>query len=170
MINPNKIVPVLSLAVLIFLFWLIYGREPEGATTWSHRLPHLNAMLNGTTAILLVLGYLAIKKGHTLAHIRLMSSAVGTSTLFLVSYCIYHYYHGHISYNGTGAIRTIYFILLISHILLSMVQVPLIGFTLLFSLKKEYPRHKRVARWTLPIWLYVSVTGVAVFFFLQFNP
>ena len=163
----NKMVLAASLAVLLFLFWLIYGRDPRGATGWTGSLPALNAFLNGTTALLLIAGYLAIKGRHITAHIRFMCGAVATSALFLISYCIYHYYHGHTVFQGTGLIRPFYFTLLISHILLSVVQVPLIGLTLLAAVKKEYRQHKRLARWTLPIWLYVSATGVAVFLFLR---
>ena len=164
----NKMVLVASLGVLLFLFWLIYGRTPQGEAPWTGQLPALNALLNGTTTLLLIAGYLAIKRRYITAHILLMSGAVATSALFLTSYLVYHYYHGHTVFQGTGWLRPLYFTLLISHILLSIVQVPLIGLTLLAALKKEYSQHKRLARWTLPIWLYVSATGVAVFFFLRF--
>ena len=169
MTRQSKAIFAASLAILIFLFWLIYGRNTGGASGEFLWLPHLNATLNGTTAVLLTLGYLSIKKGNIKAHIGFMSSAVTTSVLFLISYCIYHYHHGHTPFSGTGAIRYVYFPLLISHILLSTVQVPLIGFTLLFALKKQYSQHKKIAGWTLPIWLYVSVSGVAVFFLLNFH-
>ena len=166
--NSNgKGIILASLVVLTFLFWLIYFCEPAGPTTWSAWLPHFNAFFNAATATFLIAGYLSIKRGRTRTHIRFMSLAVLTSTLFLVGYCIYHYHHQHTTFQGTGFVRSIYFPLLISHILLSVVQVPLIGFTLLFALKKEYSKHKKVARWTLPIWLYVSATGVLVFFFLR---
>ena len=166
----SKMVIAASLAVLLFLFWLIYGRNPQtvAAAEWVGQLPALNALLNGTTTLLLIAGYIAIKKRLITIHIRLMSGAVATSALFLTSYLFYHYYHGHTVFQETGWIRPLYFTLLISHILLSVVQVPLIGLTLLAALKKEYSQHKRLARWTLPIWLYVSVTGVAVFLFLRF--
>ena len=168
-INHSKVILAASLAILIFLFWLLYGKEPKGGVAWIQELPLVNAVLNGTTSIFLLSGYFFIKKSRIRIHILFMSSAMMTSILFLVSYCIYHYHHGHTPFNGTGWMRYIYFPLLISHIILSVIQVPLIGFTLFYSLKKQYRLHKRVARWTLPIWLYVSVTGVAVFFFLRFN-
>ena len=169
MTPESKGIAAASVAVLTFLFWLIYFREPVGGDVWTLWLPHLNASLNATTATLLVAGWISIKKGRTLSHIRFMSLAVAASALFLLSYCTYHYHHGHTTFGGTGWIRYVYFPLLISHILLSIIQVPLIGFTLLFALKKRYSKHKRVARWTLPIWLYVSVTGVLVFFFLRLS-
>ena len=167
--KESRAILAASLAIWIFLLWLIYGRGTVVSSGQFLWLPHLNAALNGTTAILLLSGYFAIKKGSTRTHIGLMSLAVASSTLFLISYCIYHYYHGHTPFEGVGTIRSIYFSILISHILLSIVQVPLIGFTLFFALKKQYRQHKKVARWTLPVWLYVSATGVAVFFFLQFT-
>ena len=165
--DHSRLVLIASLAVWFSLLWLIYGRKPEGAGDQLQWLPHLNALLNGTTAAFLLAGYSSIRKGRIRVHIGFMSSAVATSALFLISYCIYHYHAGHTTFAGTRFMGYIYYPILISHILLSVVQVPLIGLTLLYALKKQYYRHRRVARWTLPIWLYVSLSGVAVFFFLR---
>lgn len=159
---------VLSSLVFAFLFWLIYFKETATASgDWVTYLPALNAIFNTMTASLLVLGYSFIKRGKKEAHIKAMLSAVGTSALFLISYILYHYYKGDTKFLAEGMIRYIYFFILISHILLSMIQVPLIFTTLFFAFKKNYVKHKKVARWTFPVWLYVSVTGVLIYVFLK---
>ncbi len=159
---------VLSAAIFAFLFWLIYFKET--ATTsgdWVTYLPATNATLNAITAILLILGFQFIKNGQRSAHIKTMLTAVATSGLFLISYVLYHHYHGDTKFLAEGNIRYVYFFILISHILLSMVQVPLIFATLWFAFKQNFTKHKKFARWTFPIWLYVSVTGVLIYAFLK---
>lgn len=159
---------ILSAAVFAFLFWLIYFKE--SATTsanWVTYLPATNAILNSITSILLILGFQFIRNGKREAHIRTMLAAVGTSALFLVSYITYHHFQGDTKFLAEGLVRYIYFFILISHILLSMVQVPLIFLTLIFAFRQNFEKHKTVARWTFPIWLYVSVTGVLIYAFLK---
>jgi len=129
-------------------------------------LPHLNATLNATSALLLLTGFYFIKQKKVTAHKTCMLLALLTSTLFLAGYLTYHYYHGTTPFPGEGAIRTFYFSLLISHTFLAIVIVPMIGVTLYFALREKFQKHKRLARWTFPLWLYVSVTGVLVYFFL----
>ena len=129
-------------------------------------LPHLNALLNSTSAILLLGGYGFIRSGRVKAHRTCQVSAVGTSTLFLISYLTYHYFHGATRFAGQGIARPIYFTILISHTILAVVIVPLVLITLYRALRADFVRHRRVARWTLPIWLYVSVTGVIVYLML----
>lgn len=129
-------------------------------------LPHLNATLNATSALLLLTGFYFIKQKKVTAHKTCMLLALLASALFLAGYLTYHYYHGATRFPGEGSIRTVYFSLLISHTLLAMLIVPMIGGTLYFALREKFHKHKRLARWTFPLWLYVSVTGVLVYFFL----
>src|SRR6266550_8384491 len=123
-------------------------------------LPHLNAFLNAASAVLLVFGYSFIRKGRVSAHKRCQLSAFTASTLFLASYLTYHYYHGATRFAGQGIARPVYFTILISHTMLAVVIVPLVIVTLIRAARGDFFRHKRIARWTLPLWLYVSVTGV----------
>ena len=129
-------------------------------------LPTLNAILNGTSAIFLLSGYWAIRKKLIQTHRYCMLAALSTSALFLISYLVYHYNAGSRPYEGEGAIRFVYFSILLSHTVLATVNVPLVGLTLVRALRKDFGRHRAVARWTLPIWLYVSVTGVAIYLML----
>jgi uncharacterized membrane protein YozB (DUF420 family) len=126
----------------------------------------LNASLNGTSAILLACGYAAIRNGKMKVHKAFMISAFAVSTLFLISYLIYHYRVGHVVFQGQGWIRPVYFTLLLSHTVLAIVIVPLILITLRRAWLEKFDRHKVIARWTLPLWFYVSVTGVIVYILL----
>lgn len=160
---------IVALPILVFLFWLIYFKPPAQANSqWFVYLPFVNAILNTITSVLLVVGYKLIKAGRRVAHSRTMLAAVGTSALFLVSYLLYHHYQGDTKFMGQGLIRPVYFFILITHVVLSMVQVPLILTTLWLAFRKNWMAHKKVAKVTFPIWLYVSVTGVLVFIFLRF--
>jgi uncharacterized membrane protein YozB (DUF420 family) len=129
-------------------------------------LPSVNAALNSASALLLTAGYLFIRNQKVAAHKTCMLCAFATSTLFLVSYLIYHYQVGSVPFQGQGWIRTIYFSVLISHTVLATAIVPLVLITLTRALKGNFDRHRRIARWTLPLWLYVSVTGVVVYLML----
>lgn len=129
-------------------------------------LPTVNAILNSLSAVLLVLGYRQIKLGRRENHKRLMIATVSVSALFLASYLTYHWFHGSTRFLGEGWIRPVYFIILISHTILAASVVPLVLITLRRGLKSDFLRHKRIARWTFPIWLYVSVTGVIVYLLL----
>ena len=126
-------------------------------------LPALNATLNATCALLLGAGFLFIRRRKILAHKICMGSAFAVSILFLVSYLTYHYQVGSVKFAGQGWIRPVYFAILISHTILAAVIVPLALVTLSRALAARFDRHVRIARWTLPIWLYVSVTGVVVY-------
>ena len=126
-------------------------------------LPHLNATLNSICTILLFAGWLCIKNQKVAAHITLMSLALLVSAAFLTSYLTYHYSVGHVSFQGKGAVRPIYFTLLISHIFLAVVNLPMIILTVIPALRRRFDKHKRIARWTFPIWMYVSITGVIVY-------
>ncbi len=129
-------------------------------------LPTLNAILNGTSAILLITGYLLIRRGRRSAHRLCMLGAFGVSTLFLISYLVYHYHHGSTRFMGQGWLRPVYFAILGSHTVLAAIIVPLVLVTLSRALRHRFERHKAIARWTLPLWLYVSVTGVVVYLML----
>jgi uncharacterized membrane protein YozB (DUF420 family) len=129
-------------------------------------LPAVNATLNAIAAILLVIGYTLIRRGHIREHRRVMLAAFTTSALFLISYLVYHANVGSRPFSGQGPIRTLYFTILISHVVLAALILPLALITLTHGLRARFERHVPVARWTLPIWLYVSVTGVIVYVML----
>jgi uncharacterized membrane protein YozB (DUF420 family) len=129
-------------------------------------LPDLNATLNATSAVLLTSGWFFIKSGHITAHRRCMISAFVTSSLFLISYVTYHAQSGSKPFPGTGIARYVYFSILIPHVTLAAVVLPLAIVTLRRGLRRDDARHRRLARWTLPLWLFVSVTGVIVYVML----
>ena len=129
-------------------------------------LPHVNAFLNATSAVLLIAGYRFIRSLRVDAHRKCQVSAVITSTLFLISYLTYHYYHGDTRFLGQGIVRPFYFTILITHVILAIVIVPLVLVTVYRAARGDFIRHKKIARWTLPLWLYVSVTGVIVYLML----
>lgn len=128
-----------------------------------YSLAPLNSLLNGIAAILLIAGFIFIRMRWVRAHLACMLSAVVVSAAFFISYVIYHYHVGDVRFQGHGVIRPIYFTILISHIILAAVIVPLVLITLWRALRGNFQRHRRIARWTLPIWLYVSITGVVVY-------
>jgi uncharacterized membrane protein YozB (DUF420 family) len=128
--------------------------------------PAINASLNGASAVLLLIGRWFISKGRVASHRATMIIAVITSTLFLVSYLYYHAHVGSVRFQGTGWSRSVYFTILISHVVLAAAIVPLVIFTLTRALRERFDRHRAIARWTYPLWLYVSVTGVLVYFML----
>jgi uncharacterized membrane protein YozB (DUF420 family) len=131
-----------------------------------HFLPHLNAGLNALSAALLAAGYACIKRGRRRAHAALMIAAFISSAAFLCSYVVYHLHVGSVRFRGTGGLRAAYLFLLISHSSLAIAVVPLVLVTLVRALRKRFDRHRRIARVTLPLWSYVSVTGVIVYWML----
>ena len=128
--------------------------------------PTIDAVLNATTAALLTLGYIFIRRRNIPAHKTCMLAAVGTSTLFLICYLTYHYFHGTTRFPGHGVVRAVYLSILASHTVLAAAIVPLVILTLVRALRERFALHRRVARWTLPLWLYVSITGVIVYWML----
>jgi putative membrane protein len=158
---------IASTFVIGFLLWLIY-LKPRAATTSDSVLPAVNAMLNALSACSLVTGFIFIRRGQINLHRVFMLGALFFSALFLVSYIAYHSTHGDTPFRGTGIIRPIYFFILISHILLTVIALPVILTTLFLALTGRFSAHRRIARITLPAWLYVSVTGVVIFFMLRF--
>ena len=129
-------------------------------------LPALNATLNAIASVLLITGYVFIRRGERQKHKACMIAALGVSGLFLTSYVIYHAQVGSVPFRGTGWIRTVYFAVLIPHVILAAAIVPPVLITVSRALSARYDKHRRIARWTLPIWLYVSVTGVIVYWML----
>jgi putative membrane protein len=158
---------VLSAIAVGFLLWLLYVHHPPPtlAQQWTF-LPRLNALLNGLSGVALCAGLYFIKHQSVRAHRASMLVAFGFSSLFLVSYIVNHALRGDTRFPGIGTVRMMYLSILSSHILLSIVALPLVMTTLLFALSGRFMLHRRLARITFPIWLYVSVTGVVVFEFL----
>jgi putative membrane protein len=130
------------------------------------KLPAMNAALNATSGVLLVLGYIFIRQRLMKSHTICMLAACGTSTLFLISYLTYHFHHGSTRFQGEGPVRLLYFAILISHTILAVVIVPLAIVTLWRGLTGDFVKHVKVSRVTFPLWLYVSVTGVVIYFML----
>jgi putative membrane protein len=129
-------------------------------------LPALNAILNATAAVFLTAGYLQIRRGRADVHKRFMLAALATSALFLTSYVVYHANAGSRPFPGSGIARTVYFAILVTHVVLAATILPLALTTASRGLRAHYDRHVRIARWTLPLWMYVSVTGVVIYLML----
>lgn len=165
--NYKPIVLIISLIVpfIIFMLYLM----PKG---WDHGdeihiFPRINAIINGTTFIVLIAAFVAIRNKNIILHKRLMFLAIILSALFLISYVIYHSIAESTPYGGEGLGKAIYLFILLTHILLSMVIVPLVLITFVRALTKKYDKHKKIARITLPIWLYVTLTGVIVYLMIS---
>ena len=159
---------IVSAVVVLAVAFLIY--HAQGVSTVDSRiyfLPKFNAFLNGSVSILLISGFFFIKNQNVKMHRLCMLSAFVFSSTFLVSYIIYHYCAPETHFGGEGIIRLIYFFLLITHILLAISIVPLTLLTLYRIWKKDIVRHKKIAKWTFPIWLYVSITGVVVYLLIS---
>ena len=155
---------VLSAAATAFLLWLLYVHHASPAFAMRLRfLPACNAVFNACSAMALVVGFAMIRSRRIAAHRRSMLTACVFSSLFLASYITHHALHGETRFPGHGVIRTVYLSILLTHVLLSVVVLPMILITFYFSLSGRFPQHKRIARYTFPIWLYVSVTGVVVY-------
>jgi len=129
-------------------------------------LPHLNAILNASSFVLLSSGYFFIRRKNVHAHRNCQIAALTASVLFLISYVVYHSHHGVTRFAGQGIVRPIYFTILYTHTFLAVVIVPFVIVTVRRAKRAEFARHKRIARWTLPLWLYVSITGVVVYLML----
>ncbi len=168
--KENFLIILVSLVALAFLVWLIYFNIPvEGSESysWVSSLSGINAIFNLISATCLFLGYKAIKKGDKETHIKLMKSAFFFSFLFLIGYIIYHTFHGETKFLSQGPIRYIYFFILITHIILAAVCLPMVLITFYHAIRKNFGVHKKIAKWTYPIWQYVSVTGVVIYLMLK---
>lgn len=161
---PVALIVAVSAAAVCFLLWLLYLHHPLDASATRFRfLPALNAVLNGLCTIALLVGFYFIRRRNISAHRAAMMTAFVFSSLFLVSYITNHALHGETHFPGLGTVRKIYLGILISHVSLSVVALPMVLTTFFFSLSGRIRQHRRIARFTLPIWLYVSVTGVVVY-------
>jgi putative membrane protein len=159
----------LSVAAFAFLIWLIYfkGGTEYGDDSFVGNLPALNAFFNSVSTAFLVYGYVCIRRRDYRKHMRSMLAAFVSSTFFLVSYVIYHNFHGHTVFPGEGTVKVIYLSILFSHIVLSALVVPLILSSFYLAFSGKFALHRKLSRYTFPVWLYVSVTGVVIFFFLR---
>ncbi|GAB3576337.1 DUF420 domain-containing protein [Hymenobacter daeguensis] len=163
MVTLGTVVPLL--VAVLFYFKGVF--KIPGAAPYLHALPAVNAVLNSLTAVALLIGFYFIRQQNVLAHRTAMGTAFALGGLFLLSYVAYHSQVDSTKFGGVGAIRAIYFFLLLTHISLAVVTVALVLFTLYFALTGQYTKHKAIARWTFPVWLYVSVTGVIVYFMIS---
>lgn len=161
----------ISAAAFAFLLWILYfkGRPAETDADTLSFLPAVNATLNGLAAACITAGVIAIKTGRKRLHMTLMITAVSLSVVFLVSYITYHNLHGDTKFVTEGTIRYVYFFILISHIACTVFALPLIMSAVFFAITKRFELHKRVVKYTVPLWLYVSITGVAIYFLLKAN-
>jgi putative membrane protein len=157
----------ISAAATAFLFWLIYIHPAAASSDQYAFLPALDAVFNGLAATSLLIGYTFIRAGKIRPHRASMITAFVFSSLFLVSYSLHHYLHGDVFYPAHAAFRRFYLCLLTSHIVLATIALPLVLVTFFFSLSGRIPQHRKVARWTFPIWLYVSITGVLTWVMLR---
>jgi len=157
---------VVTLAAMSFLVWVVYFHEGNAGASRTP-VPLINAILNGTSAVLISVGLWAIKQRKRTLHMQLMIAAFASSTLFLVNYVYYHFSHGDTHFAGQGVVRPIYFTVLISHVLLSMVTFPMILTSFYLGLSNRLVAHRRLSKWTWAGWMYVSVTGVVVYFMLH---
>jgi putative membrane protein len=161
----NALLSAVALSFLAYI--LLIHRGSPSASMDLRFLPAVNASLNALAGTFLVVGYVAIRNRARRLHKYCMVSAFAASSLFLLCYLAYHFVHGDTKYQGTGPLRLIYYSVLATHVLLSMSIVPLALTSLYFAAKGAFGKHRRIARVTLPIWLYVSVTGVLIFFMLR---
>ncbi len=157
---------LVTLTAIGFLIWVVYFHEGSEGTSRAS-VPVINAILNGTSAVLISLGLWAIKQRKRTLHMRLMLAAFASSALFLVNYVYYHLSHGDTHFVGQGVVRPVYFSVLISHVLLSVVTFPMILTSLYLGLSNRLVTHRRLSKWTWAGWMYVSVTGVVVYFMLH---
>lgn len=167
--NPkyNLLINVVAIVVPIIVAILLGIRQKVDLGTWTKILPHINALINSLTSLLLILGYYFIRQKNIGMHRRIMTSAFVLGSLFLVSYVIYHLTNDSTVFGGIGIIRAIYYFLLISHIVLSVVVVWFVLRAVYFAYSNQIANHKRTVKWALPIWLYVSVTGVIVYLLIS---
>lgn len=159
----GAVVPLL--VAVLFYYKGVF--QVAGAAPYLKSLPALNAVLNSLTAIALLVGFYFIRQKNVLAHRASMGTAFALGGLFLLSYVAYHSQVDSTHFGGVGTARMVYFFLLLTHISLAVVTVGLVLFTLYFALTGQYTKHKAIARWTFPVWLYVSVTGVIVYFMIS---
>ena len=163
---PRLAIAAVSCAVLVAIALVLWPAPRHDGAPAPGIVPSVNAALNASSALLLVAGFGFVRRRQIAAHRACMLTAFGLSTLFLVGYLVHHARVGSVPFAGTGFVRTLYFALLVPHIVLSAVVLPLALTTIWYGWHADIVRHRRIARWTLPLWLYVSVSGVAVYWML----
>ena len=164
----QRLINVLSIAIPVAVAVLLNPRVPKiELGEWSRVLPHFNGIINSLTSLLLLAGLYFVKRKNIQMHRRLMTAAFVLGSVFLVSYVLYHVSNESTSFGGQGWVRPVYYFLLVSHIVLSVVVVRFVLLALYFALSNQIERHKRIVRWAYPIWLYVSVTGVLVYLMIS---
>jgi putative membrane protein len=170
-LSPRKALTVilgLSAVIFGFLIWLVYYKQAANySSELIGNLGAVNAFWNFVTTVFLLMGFREIKRRNFDKHLKYMFAALAASSLFFIGYVVYHAFHGETKFMAEGIIRPVYFFVLISHIVLSAVSVPLILTSFYLSLAGKFEKHRIVSRWTFPLWLYVSVTGVVIFAMLK---
>lgn len=162
------LIAILSIAIPVVVAYLFYMPKGEDdATVDVSFLPKLHAILNSCCALALIFGYYFIKTGQQVKHRAAMLTAFVLSSLFLISYVTYHYFGESTKYGGEGFLRMLYLFILITHIILAAIIVPLVLLTVYFAISGQFRKHNRIARFTFPIWLYVAITGVVVYFMIS---
>lgn len=150
------------------LIWLLYIAVPaRPMPPWVRGLPAFNAGFNGLSALVALAGVWAVRQGRRTLHRACMLSALGFSTAFLISYVLYHHYHGDTHFPGVGWSAGLYYFILVSHVLLSVLVLPLLLSVLWLALTQQFEWHRRLARWVWPVWMYVGMTGVVVYLYLR---
>ncbi len=165
--KANRLINVLSLLIPIAVAVLLSIRQKVDLGRWTDFLPHLNGLINSVTSVLLLLGLYFIRQKNVLAHKRTMLTAFAFGSVFLVTYILYHLTHESTPFGGQGWIRPVYYFLLVSHIVLSVVVVWFVLRAVYFALSGQIARHRQTVRYTFPIWLYVSITGVVVYLLIR---
>lgn len=165
--KANRVITILSLAIPIAVAVLLGIRQKMDLGSWTTYLPHLNGIINSITSVLLLVGFYFIRQKNIVAHKRTMLAAFTFGSLFLVSYVLYHLTNESTPFGGQGWIRPVYYFLLVSHIVLSVVVVWFVLRAVYFALSGQIARHKQTVKYAFPIWLYVSITGVVVYLLIK---
>ncbi|RZM21679.1 MAG: DUF420 domain-containing protein [Pedobacter sp.] len=165
--KANRVITILSLAIPIAVAVLLGIRQKVDLGSWTTYLPHLNGIINSITSVLLLVGFYFIRQKNIVAHKRTMLAAFTFGSLFLVSYVLYHLTNESTPFGGQGWIRPVYYFLLVSHIVLSVVVVWFVLRAVYFALSGQIARHKQTVKYAFPIWLYVSITGVVVYLLIK---
>jgi len=163
----ERLINVLAFVIPVVVAILLGLRQKVDLGSWTKILPHVNAVINSITAILLIVGFVLIKNKNIIAHRRAMTAAFVLGSLFLVGYVLYHLSNESTPFGGEGLIRPVYYFLLISHIVLSIVVVWFVLRAIYFAYSNQIAEHKKVVKWAFPIWLYVSITGVIVYLLIS---
>lgn len=161
------LIAILSVVIPVVVAMLFFMPKEGSSSVDVSFLPTLHAILNSLTAVALVIGYYNIRNGNTKLHRNAMATAFGLSAIFLVSYVTYHFLGERTIYGGDGFLKLFYYFILLTHIVLAVVIVPLVLLSMYFALTEQFVRHRRISKWTFPIWLYVAVTGVLVYILIS---